>query len=131
MPYPLASYRASHHPSRVRRGSWQFSLRTIFLLILVIGPLAGAFAGTFGSGIQEVVVMMLLVAMLSTGSAVVAAAAAFIIISPLLILESVLRGPRHREPRDRPSAGVSDEGPHIDYPGEPFPAPPEVNPDQE
>ena len=72
---------------------WQFSLRTIGLLVLIAGPLAGAFAGTFGAPLQEVLMMMAMVFGISSVLGIISTLFAFIVLSPLFFLEKFFRRP--------------------------------------
>jgi hypothetical protein len=72
---------------------WQFSLRTIGLLGLVIGPLTGALAGTFGAPLQEVLFTMLVVFTVSLGVGILSTVFAFIALLPLFFIEKFFRRP--------------------------------------
>lgn len=79
-------------------------MRTSFLLVLMAGPVAGGFAGTFGAGLQEILIMMAFVFSMSLALAVVSTLMAFVILSPLLLVERHLRASQPSDQHARPTA---------------------------
>lgn len=72
---------------------WQFSLRTIGLLGLIAGPIAGALAGTFGTPLQEVLFTMLVVFGISLMLGILSTLFAFVALLPLFFIEKFFRRP--------------------------------------